>query len=73
MNGDWPSWVMPMLLTTCKFLRLIAIKSDEQSQKADKSSEHLEDTARHINRMFTLCISDRWELSLAPPEIATAR
>jgi C4-type Zn-finger protein len=68
-NGNWPHWTLPVMYTACKFLRLIAIKSDEQAKKQGKKPEHLEDAARHINRTFTLCISDRCAPSLLKQEL----
>lgn len=47
------------MYTACKYLRTIAIKSDEDLKQRGLKAEHLEDAARHINRAFTLCISDR--------------
>ncbi|KAL8945612.1 MAG: hypothetical protein Q9222_007870, partial [Ikaeria aurantiellina] len=75
------AWTMPCLYTAGKYLRVFAIKADEEqavkvgnggTMKMEMSeglgddvmggyekNERLEDAARVINRMFTLCISDR--------------
>ncbi|KAL8720789.1 MAG: hypothetical protein Q9225_002384 [Loekoesia sp. 1 TL-2023] len=78
-NAGFGAWIMPCLYTAGKYLRVFAIKADEE--KATKvgngtvkmeedvladdimagfeKNERLEDAARVINRVFTLCISDR--------------
>ncbi|KAL8710133.1 MAG: hypothetical protein Q9220_005216 [cf. Caloplaca sp. 1 TL-2023] len=76
------AWTMPVLYTAGKWLRVFAIRADEeQAGKVENNGtvmkmevnneddvmsggghekhERLEDAARVINRMFTLCISDR--------------
>jgi COP9 signalosome complex subunit 12 len=74
-NGHFQSWTIPCLYTVGRYLRTFAIKADEQSRengslafdpnmKEDVASDmnkndKLEDAARVINRIFTLCISDR--------------
>ncbi|KAL7271234.1 COP9 signalosome (CSN) subunit [Rhizina undulata] len=58
-NGNWPNWTLPLLYIVCRYLRTIAIRSDDEAKRAGNKPEHLEDAARHINRTFTLCISDR--------------
>lgn len=74
-NNHFPSWTIPCLYVAGKYLRVFAIKADasDTSQVAgdfnqgfqddvvsnvDKNA-HLEDAARTINRMFTLCLGDR--------------
>ena len=74
--GCFEAWTIPCLYVVGRYLRIFAIKADEQSQKLDRpgtftadyqddmveeSSKHekLEDSARVLNRIFTLCISDR--------------
>ncbi|KAJ5574589.1 PCI/PINT associated module [Penicillium hetheringtonii] len=68
-----PAWTLPCLYTVGKYLRTFAIKADLQVASQGSSSlgfqddvaadfeknAHLEDAARVINRMFTLCLGDR--------------
>ena len=70
------AWTVPCLYVTSRYLRVFAIKADEYGQgtrlvafntgiQDDIASElgkneKLEDAARIINRIFTLCISDRY-------------
>lgn len=78
-HAGFGAWLMPCLYTAGKYLRVFAIKADEE--KATKvgngtvkmeediladdiavgleKNEMLEDAARVINKIFTLCISDR--------------
>ncbi|KAL8938415.1 MAG: hypothetical protein Q9211_003218, partial [Gyalolechia sp. 1 TL-2023] len=78
-HAGFGAWLMPCLYTAGKYLRIFAIKADEE--KATKvgngtvkmeediladditvdfeKNERLEDAARVINKVFTLCISDR--------------
>ncbi|KAL8774095.1 MAG: hypothetical protein Q9209_001203 [Squamulea sp. 1 TL-2023] len=79
-SSGFQSWTLPLLYTTGKYLRIFAIKADEeQATKVGsealrmeddgigedvtsgglEKNERLEDAARVINRVFTLCISDR--------------
>ncbi|KAG0636759.1 hypothetical protein HOY80DRAFT_325228 [Tuber brumale] len=58
-KGNWPHWTLPVMYQICLSLRTVAILSDDQARKLGKTSEHLEDAARYINKAFTLCISDR--------------
>ena len=68
------AWTIPCLYLVGKFLRVFAIKADEAAfQKGQTSfnafeedvgdaaggNEKLEDAARQINRVFSLCIGDR--------------
>lgn len=75
-NGGFESWTIPCLYVTGRFLRIFAIKTDEQLRERNGGdfnagmqddiagelgkNEKLEDAARIINRIFTLCISDRY-------------
>lgn len=66
-----PPWTLPCLYIVGKFVRIFAIKAD--IEVASKSSGHfdfredpsadananMEEAARIINRMFTLCLNDR--------------
>ncbi|OQE24480.1 hypothetical protein PENSTE_c007G03417 [Penicillium steckii] len=68
-----PAWTLPCLYTVGKYLRTFAIKADLQVASQGSSSlgfqddlaadfeknANLEDAARVINRMFTLCLGDR--------------
>ena len=69
------AWTVPCLYVAGRFLRIFAIKADDHARAVkplvfdtesqddiggDISGNHkLEDAARVINRIFTLCISDR--------------
>lgn len=79
-HAGFGAWLMPCLYTAGKYLRVFAIKADEE--KATKvgngtmkmeediladditvnfeKNEMLEDAARVLNKVFTLCISDRY-------------
>lgn len=67
-----PAWTLPCLYTVGKYLRTFAIKADTevalkgstgfgfQEDDADVGKNaNLEEAARVLNRMFTLCLSDR--------------
>ncbi|KAJ5315055.1 hypothetical protein N7476_005362 [Penicillium atrosanguineum] len=68
-----PAWTLPCLYTVGKYLRTFAINADIKAAPQGASSfgfqddvaadieknAHLEEAARIINRMFTLCLSDR--------------
>ncbi|MCJ1404325.1 COP9 signalosome (CSN) subunit [Xylographa trunciseda] len=74
-NSGFDAWTIPCLYVTARYLRAFAIKADEEQRTVngvslgigmqdDVAAEHgknetLEDAARMINRIFTLCISDR--------------
>ena len=74
------AWSVPCLYVVGRYLRIFAIKADANEQYAKplafdaglqddvansvKKSDKLEEAARIINRIFTLCISDRYELGL---------
>jgi COP9 signalosome complex subunit 12 len=72
-SGGFEAWTVPCLYVTGKYLRIFAIKADEETgskvvfgegyqddfnPEAGKN-EKLEDAARVLNRIFQLCISDR--------------
>ena len=73
-----PAWTLPCLYTVGKYLRTFAIKADLQVASQGSSSlgfqddlaadfeknANLEDAARVINRMFTLCLGDRYVFGL---------
>lgn len=68
-----PAWTLPCLYTVGKYLRTFAIKADIEAASQGTSgfgfqddvaadierNANLEEAARIINRMFTLCLSDR--------------
>ncbi|KAJ5788627.1 hypothetical protein N7457_003617 [Penicillium paradoxum] len=68
-----PAWTLPCLYTVGKYLRTFAINADvevlsrgsggfglQEDISADvEKNANLEEAARVINRMFTLCLSDR--------------
>ncbi|KAI9794018.1 MAG: COP9 signalosome (CSN) subunit [Peltula sp. TS41687] len=76
-TGQFQAWTVPCLYVAGRYLRIFAIKADEQIARmgGDQmnydsgygddvmanlgNNEKLEDAARVINRIFTLCISDR--------------
>jgi COP9 signalosome complex subunit 12 len=77
-NFGFHAWTIPCLQSTGRYLRMIAIKADKESKAANNDdfaaglsddivntnkNEKLEQAAWIINRMFTLCLSDRSELT----------
>lgn len=74
-GGSFEAWTVPCLYVVGRYLRLFAIKADKCGKNSRAvhfstgvqddiasdfgKNEKLEDAARVINRMFTLCISDR--------------
>lgn len=50
---------MPVLYMAGRQLRSFAILADEEDKREGKDANKLEDAARHLNKMFTLCLSDR--------------
>lgn len=75
-GAAFPSWTVPCLYVAGRYLRIFAIKADDQARAKGAvtfnagfqddvvgdfgKNEKLEDAARVINRIFTLCISDRY-------------
>ena len=76
-NHGFQAWTVPCLYTTGKYLRLYAIKADEEGKGRDSGvafgdgfsddvmgnsgkHERLEQAAWTINRMFTICLTDRY-------------
>ena len=71
-NCGFEAWTVPCLYVAGKYLRIFAIKADagaaasvgsvtnfdDFNPEAEKN-EKLEDAARHLNRIFTICLSDR--------------
>ncbi|KAK4194637.1 putative COP9 signalosome complex subunit 12 [Triangularia verruculosa] len=73
-NGhEFEAWTIPCLYVAGKHLRLFAMKADENTSVNDNSAaafqddfdpelqkhQKLEDCARVLNRVFSLCLSDR--------------
>ncbi len=72
-SNGLPAWTLPCLYTVGKFLRTFAIKADLEVASQGSSgfgfqddlavdvekNANLEEAARIMNRMFTLCLSDR--------------
>ncbi|KAL2007832.1 hypothetical protein VTN00DRAFT_7814 [Thermoascus crustaceus] len=74
-SGGLQAWTVPCLYVVGKYLRTFAIKADAESSSQDSvayddgfqddvvadfgKNIRLEEAARIINRMFTLCLSDR--------------
>lgn len=69
------AWTVPCLYVAGKYLRIFAIKADQSSKESGSNGnvefqddiigengghEKLEDAGRVLNRMFSLCISDRY-------------
>lgn len=73
-NCNFEAWTVPCLYVSGKYLRVFAIKADEENLKNPDTStnygddmnteaeknEKLEDAARVLNRVFQLCLSDRY-------------
>lgn len=75
-SGAFAAWTIPCLYVAGKYLRVFAIKADEQTARTSSGdefagfqdevveeggkNEKLEDAARQINRIFSLCINDRF-------------
>jgi hypothetical protein len=73
-NGGFEAWTVPCLYVAGKYLRIFAIKADtETGSNAEFAgdfqddfnpeggkNEKLEDAARLLNRIFNICLSDRY-------------
>lgn len=81
-SGGIPNWTLPCLYVVGKYLRIFAMKADKEIISrgpysfgdrfqddliADTDNAKLEEAARVINRMFTLCLNDRLVSSLLLP------
>lgn len=77
-NHGFHAWTIPCLQTAGKYLRMIANKADREARAGNNDDlanalsddvintnvhEKLEQAAWVINRMFTVCLSDRSDLS----------
>lgn len=72
-SSGLPAWTLPCLYTVGKYLRIFAINADIEAASQGSAvvgfqedispdvekNANLEEAARIINRMFTLCLSDR--------------
>ncbi|KAK6582160.1 hypothetical protein PZA11_005857 [Diplocarpon coronariae] len=71
-NNGFEAWTVPCLYMAGKYMRIFAIKADESAASTTGSvtnfddshpevekNERLEDAARQLNRIFTICLSDR--------------
>ncbi|PBP16582.1 PCI domain-containing protein [Diplocarpon rosae] len=71
-NYGFEAWTVPCLYVAGKYMRIFAIKADESAASTTGSvtnfddshpeaekNERLEDAARQLNRIFTICLSDR--------------
>ena len=74
--GGFEAWTVPCLYSVGKYLRMFAMKADEEVKSKDPVSygdgfqddimgnfgknEKLEQAAWVINRMFTICLNDRY-------------
>jgi len=75
-NHGFQAWTVPCLYVTGKYLRLFAVKADAEAKTKEtikfgngfsddvvgssEKNEKLEQAAWVINRMFTICLSDRY-------------
>ena len=75
-TGQFQAWTIPCLYVAGRYLRIFAIKADQHARSGQpvaygsglsdditssiSKNEKLEDAARVINRIFQLCISDRY-------------
>lgn len=55
----WEAWVLPVLFSACRDVRVLAIRADDECLVRGKPGENLEEAARIINKAFTICITDR--------------
>lgn len=81
-SHGFEAWTIPSLYMVGKYLRLFAIKSDEERQTQSLSGApgaslmdddfdpqtegqlQLRDCEGHLKRIFSLCLNDRYRLSL---------
>lgn len=83
--GALPSWTVPCLYIAGKYLRVFAIKADDQIKSrgnvtfntgfqddvvsSAEKNDKLEDAARQLMRMFSTCLNDRYVFILAVPSL----
>jgi hypothetical protein len=80
MNVGLPAWTIPCLYVIGKYLRVFAVKADEERNSSDHQEtttanfqddldmesekyQQLRDCGVQLNRMFTLCLNDRYAAS----------
>lgn len=77
--GKFAAWTIPCLYIVGKYLRVFAMKADAEPQQDDAfdssfqddvvidsgKNAKLEEASRIINRMFTLCLQDRYAVPLS--------
>lgn len=77
-NYGFEAWSIPTLYVVGKFLRIFAVKADDERNATasfegnatfqddfdaeNEKHQQLEDCARQLNRLFQLCLSDRYEM-----------
>jgi hypothetical protein len=73
-NMGFEAWTVPCLYVAGKYMRIFAIKADENAAASTNAinnyqddfnpeaekNEKLEDAARVLNRIFNICLSDRY-------------
>lgn len=71
-NCNFEAWTVPCLYVAGKYLRVFAIKADQTSTSSENvntydevnpdagQNEKLEDAARTLNKMFQVCLGDRY-------------
>lgn len=78
-NCGFEAWTVPCLYVAGRYLRVFAIKAEENSSNTNRTAvtkfqdedfnpeaeknEKLEDAARVLNKIFTTCLSDRYDPS----------
>lgn len=82
-NCGFEAWTVPCLYMAGKYLRVFAIKADDDAGNSTTSAkafqdddfnpeaeknEKLEDAARILNKIFTTCLSDRYGPPILIPE-----
>lgn len=71
-NCNFEAWSVPCLYVAGKYLRVFAIKADQTTTASEVldtydeinpdagQNEKLEDAARTLNKMFQICLGDRF-------------
>ena len=88
-SHGFQAWTVPVLYVTGKYLRLFAVRADTESKSKETMSfgngfsddvvgslgknDKLEQAAWIINRMFTICLSDRYVNSSRHPSYSWLR
>lgn len=73
-HHDFENWTIPCLYVAGRYLRLYAIRADEERRRSGDDTEitfsddiepeaegnrYLVECSRHLNRIFQICLSDR--------------